>query len=525
MSGTPGTLEPIPGKKCPLTSLISFRKYLCWLHIFTALVCLRLSVALIATSASARHFSARVAIFAVVLLVFAFVFGAAWLTSIKAKATERAWGIAASSLYIVTTFLPALLAHRFVAGNSLLFGLGVVGFAAFGKRLKAPLAAKIEEHLAIPGDFTNRHLNRVAQGVTFGLSLGAYMWWTGWLKTQHVALLDNGWVRCALTMVVLLAMTSIHESGHAIAGLAGGMKLRAFFIGPLQWRASEGRWRFEFKPMGLFLVNGVTALVPGEGELSARQYLTMMAAGPLINVITGGIALFVALNPATHLSILPVATLALFGAWSFGLAAANLLPFCTPQGYSDGAIVLQLIAGGAFADFHISVARIGSSLVSPLRPRDYDIGSIQRTARNIAKGRQALLLWLYAFSHSLDCGKHGEADEVLAKAELVCLQTVPNIPAELHTTFVFGNALIRRDRVAARFWWNRMQAKNPKQFNADYWRAESALHWIEGNLAEARSAWQKSHTLAAQLPKAGAYDFSRHCCNLLQRELEEAEAA
>jgi hypothetical protein len=135
------------------------------------------------------------------------------------------------------------------------------------------------------------------------------------------------------------------------------------------------------------------------------------------------------------------------------------------------------------------------------------------------------MMWLYAFSHSIDSGKTQEADDTLAQAELVCLQSAPNIPAELHTTFIFGNAIVRRDPIATRFWWNRMQAKNPTRFNADYWRAESALHWIEGNLDEANSAWEKSRALADQLPQAGAYDFSRHCCTLLKRELDLAAAA
>jgi hypothetical protein len=70
-----------------------------------------------------------------------------------------------------------------------------------------------------------------------------------------------------------------------------------------------------------------------------------------------------------------------------------------------------------------------------------------------------------------------------------------------------------------------MQAKKPTRFNADYWRAQSALHWIEGNLDEARTALEKSHALVEQLPQAGAYDFSRYCCSLLHHELEQAKAA
>ncbi|HEY1577895.1 MAG TPA: hypothetical protein VGF82_12570 [Terracidiphilus sp.] len=105
----------------------------------------------------------------------------------------------------------------------------------------------------------------------------------------------------------------------------------------------------------------------------------------------------------------------------------------------------------------------------------------------------------------------------------MCLQSASNIPAELHTTFVFGNALVRHDPKGARFWWNRMQTRKPGELNADYWRAASALYWIEGNLDEARCAWEKSNSLAAQLPKAGAYDFSRDCCTLLRNELDRAQ--
>ena len=458
--------------------------------------------------------------------MFVAVFAAAWWTFLKSRRQARVWALAASSQYVFVNILPTLLAHHLRAGFPILLALGIAGIVLFARPLQArPVVAPVEEAFAIPGDFTSRHVNRISQGVTFGLSLGAYLWWQGLIRTEHITVLDGLLARTALTIVVLLAITSIHESGHAIVGMACGMKLRAFFIGPLQWRVRDAKWEFEFRPKGFLLADGVTALIPGNGKLRRRQYLSMMAAGSLFNITSGAITLFAAIRYGYAFPLPLAGTMALFGAWSFGLAAANLLPFRTPQGYSDGAIVLQLLRGNAFADFHLSTARIGSSLVSALRPRDYDIGSIRRAARGIAYGRHALLLWLYAFSHSIDSGHTQEADDVLAQAELVCLQSAPNIPAELHTSFVFGNALIRRDPVAARFWWNRLQARKPTRFNADYWRAESALHWIEGNLDEARTAWKKSNDLAMQLPQVGAYDFSRYCCTLLRDELDQSAAA
>lgn len=459
------------------------------------------------------------------LFAFATVFGMAWWTFLKSRRSARSWGLTASSQYAFVSILPSLLAHHLPAPNPIPMAVGILGFIAFARPLAAPVPAPIEKRFSIRGDFTSSPINRVAQGVTFGLSLCAYLWWQGWLRAQHITTLDSALVRFALTILVLFAITSIHELGHAVVGMACGMKLRAFFIGPLQWQVSDASWQFQFKPKGFLLAEGVTALVPGNGELQSWQYLCMMAAGPLINVLSGGIAMMAILFGAIHLPSPVVGSIALLGAWSFGLAAANMLPFRTPQGYSDGAVVLQLMAGGALADFHLSCARIGSSLVSPLRPRDYDIGSLERAARGIAHGRQALLMWLYAFSHTIDAGKAGEADEILAQAEWVCLESASNIPAELHTSFVFGNALVRRDPVATRFWWNRLQARNPTRFNADYWRAESALHWIEGDLEEANAALEKSYSLAEQLPQAGAYDFSRHCCAMLRRELDHAAMA
>lgn len=506
--------------------MAAFRKYLAWIYVFTALVCLRFAVGTLAGFTSAKHSSLPlgVALYVCLLIVFAAVFGKAWWVSWKAKPSARGWGLAASSLCMLVTFLRGILAHHFEV-NFIFLGLGVVGFVAFGRRLKPRSGTNAEETLAIRGDFTSRHINRVAQGVTFALSFVAYLWWQGWLGKQHVTALNSTVVRLALTLFVLLAITSIHELGHAFVGMICGMKLRAFFVGPFQWRVRDAKWEFEFEPKGFLLADGVTALIPGNGELVPHRYLAMMAAGSLANIVSGSLALFIVLGTSASLPSAINGLLALFGAWSIGLAVANLLPFRTPQGYSDGAIVLQLLNGGAFAAFHLSIARIGSSLVSSVRPRDYDISSIRSAARGIASGRQALLMWLHAFSHSIDSGKTQEADEVLANAELVCLQSASNIPAELHTTFIFGNALVRRDPKATRFWWNRMQAKNPTRFNADYWRAESALHWIEGDLEEANTAWEKSRALADQLPQAGAYDFSRHCCTLLRRELDQALAA
>jgi len=248
----------------------------------------------------------------------------------------------------------------------------------------------------------------------------------------------------------------------------------------------------------------------------------MVAAGPLVTLLTGALALWAAFSAKGDSAAQASVPLSLLGAWSLVLCAMNLLPLRTKGTYSDGAQIYQLLSHGPWGDFHLVVAVVGSSLVTPLRPRDYDIQAILRAAHSITQGTQGLLLRFYAYFYFLDHGRIFEAGEALREAESIYHQSASDIPAELHTEFVFGNAYVPRDAAAAREWWTRMEAKKPTRFNADYWRANSALHWMEGSLKEANEAWEKADALAQQLPKSGAYEFDRYCCSLLRKALDEA---
>jgi hypothetical protein len=113
------------------------------------------------------------------------------------------------------------------------------------------------------------------------------------------------------------------------------------------------------------------------------------------------------------------------------------------------------------------------------------------------------------------------AAESLHDAESIYDESASEIPAELCTVFIFGNAYVLRDAAAAREWWTRMEAKKPTRFNVDYWRAAAALHWIEGDSKGATEGLGKSDALAHQLPNAGAYEFDRYCNCLLRKALNE----
>jgi hypothetical protein len=407
----------------------------------------------------------------------------------------------------------------------MVLAIGVAGLVAFWRRYEEPdSAATTQENLRIPGDGTSDLVNKMVQFLIFAVGFGAYFWWIGWLRAKGVPVSQSFWHRNIMVVLVLLGITTLHELGHAATGLALGMKLRAFLVGPFQWRIRDGKWEFQFNRKEILSAGGATGVVPATADFPRSSYLCMVAAGPFATLLTGTFALWIALAAKGDSPVQAGGHFALFGAWSLVGCAVNLLPLRTKHNYSDGAQIYQLLSDGPWGDYHRVAAVVGSTLVTPLRPRDYDSQAILRAAHSITQGIQGLALRLYAYGYFLDHGRIFEAGEALREAESIYRQSASDIPAELHTEFVFGSAYVRRDAAAAREWWTRMEAKKPTRFNEDYWRAESALHRIEGNLKEANEAWEKANALAQQLPKAGAYEFDRYCCSLLRKALDEASA-
>jgi hypothetical protein len=402
-----------------------------------------------------------------------------------------------------------------------LLAVGVSGLIVFSPRnLTVILSEETAVQPSFPGDGTNTLLDKMIP--IFGIAgyLAGYYWWVRWADAQEITML-HGIPFYFELLFAALVVALVHELGHAIVGKALGMRLRVFAVGPFRWYVREGKWEFQFVPSNIFAVGGATYVVPTTLEHFRPNQICMIAAGPLASLIGGAFAFCAAItapkNPweqAWHLLAL-IATLSLLA------SILNIIPFKAGTAYSDGAQIYQLLSKGPWSDYHRTVTIVHSTLVTPLRPRDFDIEAIQRASSCIARGQRGLLLRLYACEHYLDCGRISDASDALAEAEAIYNESAQDLPTELHTPFVFGVAFLRRDAAGARLWWERMQSKKPTRFNVDYWLAYSALCWIENRLDEAQEAWQKCYALAQQLPKTGAYEFDRYRAHLLRQELDQ----
>jgi hypothetical protein len=459
-------------------------------------------------------------------LAAAFVFVMAWWTLWRKRPSRRIWGVVASLINIATGVWPFIVAPREVLAGFGVFGalsvfglvtlLGVVGIIAFLRREPEAVPARNSAFAKVRGDGTNSLVNKLAW-VLIGVSyLGAWQWWQDWAVKNEV---PGGQLTLFVILLAGFLVTFVHELGHTICGLMLGMKLRLFFAGPFQLYLREGKWEFKFDPRGILADTGGTGVVPTAPDQPRWHDVAVTLAGPLANIAVGSAALSIAFIADPASPVQSYGFPALFGAWNLVSFVLNLIPLRTGPQYSDGARIFQVLTHGPWADFHRAVSMVTSSLVTSLRPRNYDMDAIRRASAGIATGTQGLILRLYAYSHYLDCGDLVEAQQRLTEAESIYHTSASDIRVELHTVFVFGNAYVMRDPAAARQWWERMTAKKPTRFNVDYWRAKCSMHWIEGNSEAANEAWKNCGEAADRLPQAGAYQFDRYCCELLREAL------
>jgi hypothetical protein len=465
-------------------------------------------------------------------LALGFIYGMAWWTTKKGRKSARSWAIAAS-LTMLLLSVPLMFATYYVVTYSrkggtgvivlagLILVLGVAGLIAFARRDSMDQMLTPIKPERIAGDGTSRLLDGVAWLIGVGGYIGGRYLWVQWGRAHGIA--PNRGSSIVLIVGALLLTVLLHESGHALTGLALGMKLRMFIVGPFQWRIRDGRWTFKFVLAQFFSAGGATAVVPTNPWQPRWREISMIAAGALANLVTGLIAAYAALVAKGQPYEQYWQILTIFSTLSLVTFVVNLIPFRPEAAYSDGARIYQLLGGGAWADLHRAFSIATSTLVTPLRPKDFDIDAIQRAELSFTQGNQALLLRLFASSYFTDCGMISQACDAVADAERIYQESASEIPAELHTDFVFSCAYLYRDAAKARMWWDRMEAKKPNHFGVDYWLAQSALFWIEDRQDEARESWNKADLLARKLPAAGAYEYDRHRCSLVHDCIEKME--
>ena len=467
-------------------------------------------------------------VFAATITAFAAVFATAAWTVLRSSTTLRRWAIAASvllvllSLYVLTYIRP----EHFAAALWTSAALGYAGLAVFGRRtVEATVSKPKPADTTVPGDGTSAWVSKIAALIAALGAVEGTAHWSAWAWRHRLPLHESPTIYLQYLAAVMLVLF-LHEGGHALAGLMLRMKVVTFVVGPFRWWMEDGRWLFEFRALDIISFLGGAAVVPADMENFRRRKFAQVAAGPVASLLTGALAVFAILHAPDHAWAPAWRVLAYFATISLIVAFLNFIPFKMGSAYSDGAKLYQLRRDGLWADYHRLVAAIHATKVTELRPRDYDIATVERAAGTIARGADELNMHLCAYAHYLDNGQLAEARTALLKAEALCNASSLEPSDQWYAEFVFAMAFVGRDAAAARRWWNRMmqrESASKSKTHRQHARLVSrcALLLSEGRIAEAAEAWEEADAWSRQLPKAGASDAQRHSIQLLGHALRE----
>lgn len=457
--------------------------------------------------------------------------GMAWWTLRTGKRSGRVWALSASLGLLLTGIglwsLDLYLNTRFPTGHPPFFAwiigghviVGVAGVIAFFPRSSTVANADAPR---IAGDGTHRYLDTL--GII--LQVGATLWlmnvYSRWGYEQGLPFTHgvDAWVQWFL---VIGAATLLHESGHAFTGIALGMKLRAFIVGPFQFRVYEGRWKFAFRPTQLLAFSGAAGLIPVDPNESRWNEVAVIAAGPFVNLLTGAVAAALAWSAVGAPWWFLWEYFALFATISLVAAVVNLIPL-RPEGlYSDGARILQIFRGGPLYDYQRSARIASGGRVSAIRPRDFNVASIHRASAHFTTGEVGLLLRLWATEYYLDHGDSPHARVAFTEAEGVFKTSASDIPPSLHACMVVNAALALGDAEATGNYWLSMQVKQIDSLDINYWQAKCAFHWSESRFDLAREAWKAGGDRLSGLPNTGSVNYDRDCQARLFEIIEASE--
>jgi hypothetical protein len=286
---------------------------------------------------------------------------ACWTTR-KPGLVRNFWALIASSINLAGGILILFFIHRVtLTSPELIFiATGAAGLLVFSRRAPASAPRTATPKPArIPGDRTAPWLDRAASLFFTSATWMVMSHWYPWARIHHLHAF-YGLPLLLLIALVCLLSAILHEAGHAVAAHAFRMKLLAFNAGPFQFRHQEGKWSLHFRTSGI--LGGNVHVLPTHPDQPAWHDICMVAAGPLVNLTTGPIFLWLALHvqgtswePAWFF-------FALMASFALLVAAFNLLPFRSSTGsYSDGARILQLLTNSPVVELQRTSRRLQSA--------------------------------------------------------------------------------------------------------------------------------------------------------------------
>ncbi|PGZ10175.1 hypothetical protein COE30_04750 [Bacillus cereus] len=231
-------------------------------------------------------------------------------------------------------------------------------------------------------------LKRPAGSMTAALVLSILY---GVIRAGKLETMLNIWAVIGILLLVL----AIHELGHVVFGLMGGMKFKFMTVGPITVQKEKGKVRIRENKLWAYF-GGVVMLVPPSIETPnlSKKWAWMTLGGPITSLLFG-------ITSGYIYMVSYYQYLLYFSVFHFVIFTATMVPTKGTL-LSDGMQFLILIKNDEKAKRHLYTIQVSSELFSYKRPKDWDERLVELSEEKIKENKgireimSGLMLVFYA---------------------------------------------------------------------------------------------------------------------------------
>ena len=338
-----------------------------------------------------------------------------------------------------------------------------------------------------------------------------------------------GWLLSIPALYLLVVFT--HESGHVGGALLARFRVLSFIVSWLRITRRAAGWKACFiKPQAK--LSGMVSAMPTHSRNLRSRYSLFIAGGPVANLLTGALALYMHhLLKAYHPSLVALSlagyvlhhALSAFGWLSVVVGGLNLLPLKLTSGHTiDGKRLQQIFHGGPAMHQQLGLLHIQSLTQAGIRPREWDFAVVEQLLAHRSNTVLDCYAHIHAYSYYFD---HGELESfrLHLNEALDRRKTAPvALQQYLLTQAASIAALYTHDTEQARYWLDRAQQVKPFTKEEGLF-AQAAVAYAEGRLSEADEWLQAARQQINEAFIVGSREQAAEQLHDLQTRIQQAQ--
>ncbi|MGH0678009.1 M50 family metallopeptidase [Bacillus luti] len=306
----------------------------------------------------------------------------------------------------------------------------------------------------------------------------------GVIRTEKLEVMLDIWALVGIFLLVL----AIHELGHVVFGLIGGLNFKFMTVGPITFQKEKGKVRIRENKLWMYF-GGVAMLVPPSivtPNLS-KKWAWMTLGGPLTSFLFG--MTFGYIYMVSYYQYLLY-----FSVFHFIIFAVTIVPI-KGTFLSDGMQFLILIKDDEKARDHLYTIQVSSELFSYKRPKDWDEKLVElseeklkenRSIRDIMSG-----LMLVFFTRSDQKGMERAIPYVEQIVQLSVTKENKFFVSSFHSWYLLYKALYQMDSLSLQEAKELAKAITKMDLHG-YYRTQGIVKYLEGDMEASRTYMKKA---------------------------------